>query len=207
MPDFLLPGDPLLQRPVALIVSESVPSAETQALIAQLEAAAAPERDADNPRMLGLAAPQIGIDHAIILVDTSVQADRTGWGELEVFINPRVIWQSEALETGPEGCYSVHGQVRGLVARPREIRIEALDRHGERLERTADGLTARIFLHEIDHLYGVRFPDRVGAEGDLHWVPENQLAHYRQHWQQWPVTFPWQSWLAMKQGTDFPTPE
>ncbi|BEV72064.1 MULTISPECIES: peptide deformylase [unclassified Paludibacterium] len=207
MTDFLPPGAPLLQQAVARIAPETIPSAEIQALIERMLVAAAPERDADNPRMLGLAAPQIGIDRAIILVDTSVREDRTGWGELEVFINPRVIWQSEAQQTGPEGCYSVHGQVRGLVSRAREIRIEALDRHGERVERTAEGLTARIFLHEIDHLHGVRFPDRIGDDGVLHWVPEAQLAHYRLHWQQWPTTFPWPSWLAMKQGTHYPVPD
>lgn len=207
MPTFLPPESPLLQQPARPVPPEAIGSAPVEQAIAALFRVAAGQRRPGNMQLVGLAAPQIGIDLAIILVDTSVREDRTGWGELEVYLNPVVIWQSVERELGREGCFSVDRRVSGIVERPTSIRVSAVDRSGQPLELALSGFTARIFQHEIDHLDGVRFPDRVGPDGVLHWVPAEQAGRYRAHWRQWPWRFPWRSWQAMKQGLPYEAPK
>ena len=98
---------------------------------------------------IGIAAPQIGILKRIVVIDN-------GDGPIEL-INP-VILSSEGVQEGTEGCLSVPGQF-GLVKRPAYVRIKALDRNGKRVELLGDGMLARAFCHEIDHLEGKLFID------------------------------------------------
>jgi hypothetical protein len=77
----------------------------------------------------------------------------------------------------------------GKIPRSESIRITAYDREGNFIDRIFSGFTARIFQHEIDHLNGIRFPDRVTEKGILHWVPDNQYH-----------LFPFELWLDMKYG-------
>lgn len=207
MPTFLPPDSPLLRLPARRIAPEDIGSPPVEQAIAALYRVAGEQRRSGRLPPVGLAAPQIGIDLAIILVDTSVREDRTGWGEFEVYLNPVVIWQSIERELGREGCFSVDRRVSGIVERPASLRVSAIDRSGKPLELALSGFTARIFQHEIDHLDGLRFPDRVGPGGVLHWVPAEQVGQYRLHWRQWPWRFPWRSWLAMKQGQPYEAPK
>jgi len=92
----------------------------------------------------------------------------------------------------------VDPRIRGVVSRPKEIVIIAYDSNGNRLQEKFSGFTARIVQHEIDHLNGIRFPDRVGKDGILHWVEKEELPYYRQTWQTWPNRCPWETWLSLK---------
>jgi peptide deformylase len=112
---------------------------------------------------IGLAAPQIGVPLRIFVVDLSVgrKAD-----DLMVFINP-VFVERDGVQLEEEGCLSVPG-FNATVARPSRAVIKGLDRTG--VERTVDGsdLLARAFQHEMDHLDGKLFLDRVrGIKRDL----------------------------------------
>ena len=99
---------------------------------------------------VGLAAPQIGINKQIVVVD-----DReNGFFEL---VNPKVVEHSGRAE-GVEYCLSVPGR-GGLVARFTHVKIQAQDRFGKPVAIEADGFLARIFQHEIDHLDGILFTD------------------------------------------------
>ena len=98
---------------------------------------------------IGIAAPQIGILKRIVVIDN-------GDGPIEL-INP-VILSSEGVQEATEGCLSVPGQF-GLVNRPAYVRIKALNRKGKRIELMGDGVLARAFCHEIDHLDGKLFID------------------------------------------------
>ncbi|MEI6131922.1 MAG: peptide deformylase [Bacillota bacterium] len=98
---------------------------------------------------IGIAAPQIGILKRIVVIDN-------GDGPIEL-INP-VIINSEGNQEATEGCLSVPGEF-GIVQRPACVRIKALDRKGKRIELLGDGLLARAFCHEIDHLDGRLFID------------------------------------------------
>src|SRR5690606_23267713 len=91
-----------------------------------LEAASSQQRaNLDNKKhrtLVGLAAPQIGVGLRIIVVDTKIRPDRKNPGNLECFINPKIIWRSKEAEEMREGCFSA-GPVWGLVRRPTAIKL------------------------------------------------------------------------------------
>ena len=107
---------------------------------------------------VGLAAPQIGINRRVIAVQ---RFDKPG-EPFEVYPNIRIIWASDSLAYGPEGCLSVPDR-RGDVLRSQEIIVEyALTQHPKWFVRdTVQGYTAVIFQHEIDHLDGVLYIDKL----------------------------------------------
>lgn len=107
---------------------------------------------------VGLAAPQIGVLKRVIVVDV-------GEGLVEL-VNP-VIIASQGKDTGPEGCLSVPG-VQGEVPRAAAVTVRGLDRHGREKEIEAEGLLARALQHEIDHLDGLLFIDKV-----VRWLENN----------------------------------
>jgi peptide deformylase len=207
MPIFIPPGDPLLRSSVAAVQMDEILSEETQGIIACMYEIARGERtDTEKRVMVGLAAPQVGIPKRIILVDVGVDSDRRELGTLRVFINPRIVWASEEQLLGREGCFSVDGRVFGVLPRAKTVKIEAFDQKGHPISEEFTGFTARIMQHEIDHLSGIRFPDRIGAEGALQWVEEHQYLEYRKNWQNWPVRCPWNVWVAMKEGKGYEPP-
>jgi peptide deformylase len=198
---FTLPGDPLLQMRALEVPLEAILSDETRSDVDRMFEAAGGERsDIEKRTLVGLAAPQIGILKRIILVDIGIGSDRREFGQLIVYVNPEIVWASEEIVYGREGCFSIDSHVAGIVPRSERIQIRALDRSGAPVEAEFSGFTARIFQHEMDHLEGIRFPDRVGPEGKLHWVEEDQRAEYRDRWETWECACPWEFWLAMKAG-------
>lgn len=109
-------------------------------------------------RGVGLAAPQIGIGKQIAVIDTKVGEDD---GDKLVLINPQIVGR-EGLQTGEEGCLSLPG-FREQVSCPQKVTVRAQDAKGEWFERTGEGLLARAFLHETDHLHGKLYIHRVSA--------------------------------------------
>lgn len=102
---------------------------------------------------VGLAAPQVGIAKRLIVIDVQ---DQNGLLKL---INPLIIAR-EGRETAPEGCLSFPG-VAGEVERDETVTVQATDIEGNTVLISASGLLARAFQHEIDHLDGILFVDRV----------------------------------------------
>lgn len=100
---------------------------------------------------VGLAAPQVGILKRAVVIDV-------GEGKIEL-INPEIIEESGE-QTGSEGCLSVPG-VYGEVTRPNKVTVKAQDRDGKWFKITGEGLLARAFCHETEHLDGKLFLDRV----------------------------------------------
>lgn len=112
---------------------------------------------------IGLAATQVGVAQRVFVADISAGRDRNG---LIVMVNPTVV-SRDGMQLEEEGCLSVPG-FNATVMRPSKIVVRGLDRHGQ--ERTAEGtgLLARAFQHEIDHLDGLLFVDRLrGIKRDL----------------------------------------
>jgi len=99
----------------------------------------------------GLAAPQIGISKRVIVVDPG--------DELLELVNPEII-SGEGEETDLEGCLSIPGYT-GEVTRMFKVTVKALDRQGQKVELTREGLAARALQHEIDHLDGILFIDKA----------------------------------------------
>ena len=100
---------------------------------------------------VGLAAPQVGILRRVVLVDTGEKV-------LEL-INPELL-ETDGEQEGAEGCLSVPERV-GRVVRPAYVKIKGLGRDGEEVEYEAEGLLARAFCHENDHLDGVLYVDKA----------------------------------------------
>ena len=101
---------------------------------------------------VGLAAPQVGVLRRVVVIET----EESGLLEL---INP-VIVAKKGEQKDAEGCLSVPG-VYGVTVRPMQVTVKALDRTGKEFEVTGKGLLARAFCHEIDHLDGHLFTERV----------------------------------------------
>lgn len=106
-------------------------------------------------RGLGLAGPQIGILKRIFVYDL-------GDGP-ETLINPEIVWSSEESIEDTEGCLSIPGHEMN-VSRAAKIRIQGYDLKGRKREIEAEGLTARVFQHEMDHLNGTMIIDRTSDE-------------------------------------------
>lgn len=100
---------------------------------------------------VGLAASQVDVHEQLVVIDTSEDSS-----QLQVFINPEIIWESEERKVYDEGCLSVPGIYDG-VERPAEVKIRALDLEGNSFELHADGLLAVCIQHEMDHLKGKVF--------------------------------------------------
>ena len=111
-------------------------------------------RDADG---VGLAAPQVGRNVRVLVVDVPLpESDEKDFYEL---INPEIV-SSRGFQVGEEGCLSVPGFFAN-VRRKNHVRVSALDRKGKRFTIDADGMLSRVLQHEIDHLDGILFFDRL----------------------------------------------
>ena len=113
---------------------------------------------------VGLAAPQVGVLRRVCVVMNEDE-------DIIELVNPEIIAQSGE-QTGLEGCLSVPGKW-GIVTRPNRVRVRAQDRDGDWFEAEAEGLTARAFCHEIEHLDGHLFVEHTD-----HLMTEEELEEY-----------------------------
>ncbi|MBP9502987.1 MAG: peptide deformylase [Candidatus Promineofilum sp.] len=123
----------------------------------------------------GLAAPQIGQQLQLAIIWTLPEVDDEGneiedTRELFVIANPEIYWSSRETVKGIEGCLSIPGYV-GEVERAESIRVRGLDRYGRKFRRRFDDWTARIFQHEIDHLNGELYIDKLTGPENI-WTEE-----------------------------------
>ena len=146
-------GEPLL-RQVASPVTRF--DTELAALVVDMD---------DTMRALsgaGIAAPQIGVSLRVVIFELK---DNPRYPQLSpvpytVLVNPQLTVLGDEQEEGWEGCLSVPG-LRGLVPRYRHLRYQGFDAAGSPLDRTVEGFHARVVQHEVDHLDGILFPQRV----------------------------------------------
>ena len=103
---------------------------------------------------VGLAAPQVGILRRVVLVDVGEEDN-----EIVEFINP-VMLETDGEQYGPEGCLSVPGKY-GLGKRPYYAKVRAQDRNGDWFEAEGEELIARCFCHELDHLDGIVYTEKM----------------------------------------------
>jgi peptide deformylase len=146
-------GEPLL-RTVAAAVTRF--DEELRALVADMD---------DTMRALsgaGIAAPQIGVSVRVVIFELR---DNPRYPHITpvpytVLVNPLVTPLGAEQDEGWEGCLSVPG-MRGLVPRYRRLHYRGFDQHGAPIDRTVEGFHARVVQHEVDHLDGILFPQRV----------------------------------------------
>lgn len=140
---------------------------------------------------VGLAAPQIGQSLKLTVIETLPEVDEDGndiegTRELYVIANPEIVWTSKKMVDGIEGCLSIPGYL-GEVERFESIRVRAQDRHGKKIKLRLQGWTARIFQHEIDHLNGVLYIDRLTAPENF-WTEKEFEAEQQAGEEEAPVT-------------------
>jgi peptide deformylase len=143
-------GQPVLRkkaRPVRAVTSEVRETVE--AMFATMR----------NAHGIGLAANQVGLLQRIIVVDISEMEEGAGVPPFAL-LNPEVV-DEEGKWTMEEGCLSIP-EIRGDVERSEKIRVRYRDLDFREMEVTAEGILARVLLHEIDHINGVLFVDRIG---------------------------------------------
>ena len=112
---------------------------------------------------IGLAAPQVGVQKRILVIDLNFEDPES---PPNVFINPEIISSSASLDTYEEGCLSIPGVYLNVV-RPSSIKLSFRDEMGRPKKMNAEGLMARCIQHEIDHLNGVLFVDKVTDQDEL----------------------------------------
>ncbi len=110
----------------------------------------------------GLAAPQIGVGLRVVIFEVRENPRYPGIAPIPytVLINPVITPLREQREEGWEGCLSVPG-MRGLVPRFRQVRYQGFDADGVPIDRTVEGFHARVVQHEVDHLDGILYPERI----------------------------------------------
>ncbi|MCC7201717.1 MAG: peptide deformylase [Nitrospirae bacterium] len=109
---------------------------------------------------LGLAAVQVGASESLFIYDADLSSD-SPVKNYTVFINPEIIYEDGEVK-GEEGCLSVP-DYRDYVIRAEKVKVQGYDKDGNNIEITAEGILARVFQHEIDHLNGVLFIDRLSS--------------------------------------------
>ncbi|GIX06936.1 MAG: peptide deformylase [Candidatus Poribacteria bacterium] len=160
-------GHPVLRQKARPVSDREIRSAEFQRLVDDMI------ETLHDYEGVGLAAPQVYEPYRLILVE--VPGEEDGF-PLTVCFNPEILEASEEIVLGWEGCLSIP-DLRGQVPRHYRIRVRAKDRRARPFEVDVRGFPARVFQHEIDHLDGVVFLDRM----------ENlqTLAYLREHERYW----------------------
>ena len=119
----------------------------------------------ERSKGIGLAAPQAGLSQRVIVVDTREP------GERYALVNPEIVWSSGEKSPLSEGCLSIPG-VEAEVIRPSRVRVKGIDAEGREVEIEAADLLAKVFQHEVDHLEGVLFIDRLTPKEKEKVAPE-----------------------------------
>ncbi|MCP9448039.1 MAG: peptide deformylase [Nitrospira sp.] len=165
-------GNPILRKIAAPVDPREIKSREVQRLIDDMF-----ETMYEEPG-IGLAAPQVF--RSIQLVVMGCKGE-DGFPET-VLINPSIVYYGPDQVENWEGCLSIDG-LRGKVTRPSLVRVKALDRKGKPLDFEATGLFAVCIQHELDHLIGKVFLDRMTDLSSL-----TQLEEFQQYWQKQPAS-------------------
>jgi peptide deformylase len=148
--------DPVLRRKAKKVKKID---ASTQKLIDDMV-----ETMRDAPGV-GLAAPQVGVSLRVIVVELPEDKEELQSSAELQLVNPEII-TSDGEQTGEEGCLSIPGYV-GLVKRKMNVTVKGLNRKGREVKVKASGYLARVLQHEIDHIDGILFTDRLSSPEDL----------------------------------------
>ncbi len=178
-------GEPVLRQRARPLLQEEIALPETQQLIVWMH-----ETMRDAPGV-GLAAPQVGLPLQLAVIEDrpeyskDVSADRLAERErqavpFQVLINPQIVEYSEEQVEFFEGCLSLAG-FSALVKRSRQVSVEYWDEHGQPRRLEAQGWYARILQHEIDHLHGRLYIDRMESRSFM------SIDNLSRHWKDMPV--------------------
>jgi peptide deformylase len=165
-------GNPVLRQAAANLTAEEINSPYIQKLIDDIVETM---RDYEG---VGLAAPQVHESKQIVVIESAGSMRYSGAPDipLTILINPVITWYSDEKAEGWEGCLSV-GDFRGVVSRSTSVKVDALDRKGKKVSIDASGFFAIVLQHEIDHLNGIVFLERMKDLKNLSFLKE-----YERYW-------------------------
>tara|TARA_Y200000002_G_scaffold39602_1_gene28914 strand:+ start:479 stop:1018 length:540 start_codon:yes stop_codon:yes gene_type:complete len=155
--DILKMGNPILRQVAEPFTHEEIKSSETQSLIKKMW------KIMDEAGGIGLAAPQIAVSKQLAIIRLDESSDRYSGIESSpeyIMFNPIINYLTDETQGHWEGCLSVPG-LRGFVERPSKIAINFTDENLESKILNLDGFLATVFQHEIDHLFGKLYIDRI----------------------------------------------
>lgn len=161
-------GNPILRKIAAPVHPDEIPTPAFQQFVDDMFETMV------EAHGIGLAAPQVSRSQQVIVMECQGE----GGFPRTVLINPEIVFYGPHQVESWEGCLSVDG-LRGRVTRPSMVRVRGLDRHGQPLDIEATGLYAVCIQHEIDHLIGKLFLDRMTDLSTL-----TQLDEFERFWQE-----------------------
>ena len=150
-------GNPILRQVAEDLSIEEIHAEETKTLIADMF------ETMQEAQGIGLAAPQIGVSKKIAIIEVPSENERYPESEQSdqfIIINPQIEYLTEEQQGFWEGCLSVPG-LRGFVERPSKIRVNYLDQEAKSKSIELEGFLATVFQHELDHLFGKIYVDRI----------------------------------------------
>jgi len=165
-------GNPVLRSIAQPVLPEEINTRDFQRLIDEMF------ETMNDAQGIGLAAPQVSRSQQLIVMECRGE---DGFPQT-VLINPRIVYYGPNQVENWEGCLSVDG-LRGKVTRPSMVRVQGFDRHGSPLDLEANRLFAICIQHEIDHLNGKLFLDRMTDLSSL-----THLEEFDQYWQKEQAT-------------------
>ncbi len=122
---------------------------------------------------VGLAAPQVAQSVRLFVAELEENEEQPGSGKTYIVFNPEYVFKSDELVDGVEGCLSIPGWA-GEVTRHARVVVKGLDKQGKRIRIEAEGWLARVFQHELDHLDGVLFTDRISDPEKIWQIREGE---------------------------------
>jgi peptide deformylase len=164
-------GHPTLKKIAEVVPSSMFNSEELELLIQDLYDTMKSEGG------IGIAAPQIDVSLQIALIDVPENSERYGKllsSGLITIINPTIIYETDEMQEFYEGCLSVPG-MRGIVSRPKKITVHFFDKYGIKKTVAAENFLATVFQHELDHLFGKLYIDRMANLSSLIFNEEYEL--------------------------------
>ena len=166
-------GHPVLRETAKTLSDEEILSTETKLLVQDM----LDTMEAEDG--IGIAAPQIGVSKQIALVGVPADSERYPESEespLYVVINPTIKVIDETPQGFWEGCLSVPG-LRGYVERPRKVQVDFKNLEGKSESLVLEEFPATVFQHELDHLFGVLYVDRIKDSKELMFTEEFMEFH------------------------------
>lgn len=166
-------GHPVLRRPAEAVADPGAP--EIKALVGHMI------ETMEDAEGMGLSAPQVYVSARLVILRTPGEEDdedmdEHDWSGLTILANPVIEPLSDEMEDGWEGCLSVP-DLRGMVPRYTHIRYRGADPRGGLIDRTVEGLHARVIQHECDHLDGILYPERMTDMTKL--IFDSEFRHFR----------------------------
>jgi peptide deformylase len=182
------PRSPILRKPCLPLTLSELHSRKMQNIIEEMLEITygrnnkGPERNTGKAMTVGLSANQVGIGKRISIVDLAI--GRKSFSDIHVLVNPEILWKSKSLTERHEGCVNLPN-IWGYVKRSQRVKVSALDRSGNKIQLDVHGWPAVLLQHEIGHLNGELFIDKLPDPTKAHLVSSKEYQAHKKAGKKW----------------------